>query len=501
MFFLDKIKDIFNRISKKKILQLPEQLPDNFLEKIVINNEKEEHIELPEGELVSFSDEVLDTNSKLAIEKFKHNLQLLIAQAKQKKSIDKFIIIREDDLFPEGWEWSALSKYTNLDTVCTKLSVELRKHYALEKSGIKLYMDMNGIKVPFANKEQILEALSKIDKKIGMIKMPSRFRSTKHFTVNTPLGVTGDYNLVKANRNFIVLDDISNFLNSGYAYSIAYHDAYLDISHESLTISKNAVVLINDDKYNEIMKDEKIATQLKMRKVVRFKGDENVAVGMILTELGALPSKVGMVYACYDSETKEILDNGIRKLAEENGLFYNKSHAGRDGHFSNYYDDKNRDYEESMKRFTIFLRKSFPNEQELFLEDLTLSKNIDELINKIGTERLLKVIDEYNEQEENRVSKSLMNYKKDRLNISPKMHQIFVGIVALINDFYRKNGLFVNMENREEIEKEIQTFFQGGSVEEQYEAAKKVYKMLKIREKTIANEHKNISEIGAEGEK
>ena len=42
-------------------------------------------IELPEDELVSFSDEILDTNSRETIEKFKHNLEILRKRAKEKE--------------------------------------------------------------------------------------------------------------------------------------------------------------------------------------------------------------------------------------------------------------------------------------------------------------------------------------------------------------------------------------------------------------------------------
>lgn len=131
MRFIDKLKLSLSKIFKRN---------DNFLEEEIIERlpipEVHEPIELPEGELISFSDEVLDTNSNLSTEKLKHNLKILIEKAKEKGKVDKFMLIREDDYFPTDWEWKVSSKNTSLDKICTPLSYELRKAYALEQSGI-----------------------------------------------------------------------------------------------------------------------------------------------------------------------------------------------------------------------------------------------------------------------------------------------------------------------------------------------------------------------------
>ena len=102
-------------------------------------SETDQPIELPNNELAPFTDEVLDTNSRENIEKFKHNLEILIKRAKEKGKVDKFMLIREDDFFPDDWEWRVLSKNTNLEKVATSLSCEIRKAYALEQNGINPY--------------------------------------------------------------------------------------------------------------------------------------------------------------------------------------------------------------------------------------------------------------------------------------------------------------------------------------------------------------------------
>lgn len=453
----------------------------------------------PENELVSFSDEILDTTSTTSLKKFEHNLEILIKRAKQAGKIDKFVLIREDDFFPTDWEWRVLSKNTNLEKVCTPLSYELKKAYALEQIGIEPYMEIMGMKVPNTSDNQITQALSQInDKTFGSVVLPSRFRSTKHFTVNTALGVTGDYNtFVKINRDYIIMDDISTFLKSPYAYSVSYHDAYLDISHESLSISKDAVVLIDDEKYKKIMSNEKVANELAQRRIVRFKGDESKAINMILTEMGALPSK----NAYYDSEIYDILDTSMQELAEENGLFFDKNHGGElnlgNGHFSNYYDEKNQDYEEALKEFISFLRKKFPQQQDLFPEYLKFTPtNSMEIVETLGTADLLEAINEYNESASNRVIETLEEYKEDRKNITPEIHQQFVETIALINDFYKSNTDFETDEIRFLTEEAIQRFLQGETVSEQLEAAREIWQLLpQIAETTIQDGTINLEEF------
>lgn len=492
MKFLDKLKDIFNKIFKRNDIDLSEFLPEEKTIKQlpVPELQKEgiyESILLPEGEIVSFDDEILDTNSKISQEKFIHNLEILMNKAKENGKIDKFILIREDDFFPTGWEWKVLSKNTNLEKVCTSLSYELKKAYALEQLGIEPYREIMGITALNASYEKTNQALKQVDKTLGSVLLPSRFRSTRHFTINTPLEVTGSHNSVKFNRNYIILDDISTFLKSDYAYSVSYHDAYLDVSHESLPISQGAIVLINDENYERIMSDEKTANELSQKKVVRFTGDSDIAIDMILTQMGALPSTVGLQYAHYDNEIHDIIDNSIKNLAKENSLFFDKIHGGKlelgEGHFSNYYDDKNKDYLHSIKEFTSFLRERFPEQEELFPEYLTFTGKYSEeicteIVYKIGTVNLLKAINEYNELANARLEKTLEEYSQDRKNITPEIHRQFVDTINLINEFYKNEVTFASYKEQSQIEEVIQKFLQGDTVQEQLESAKSVWKLL-----------------------
>ena len=434
---------------------------------------------LPENEIVCFPGEVLDATSPELIERYKHNLKILIAKAKKDRKVDTFKLIREDDFFPIGWEWRVLSKNTEVELGNIPLSLEVRDAYALEQHGYDPYKKSKEMFIPHIQDRNtvIQQCLKGTDINLAAILLPARFRSTKHFTINTPLEVTGSYNQVPMKRDYIIIDDIDSFLSSGYAYSVAYRDAYLDISHESLPISPNAVVLIDDEKYERIVSDERIAKELEQRRVIRYRGDEAVAINMILTEMGVLPSQVSPYHAEYDSDIRSILETSISNLAKNNQLLFQRGHASvinpKHGHFSSYYDDKNKDYESEIEEFYNFLRAKFPEHLEL-LKSGSVKNNMD-IVYEIGTENLLQAIREYNESVQTRIEQRREEYINDRKSITPDIHQIFVDTVALINCCYKdceNYGLY------SEAEESIRKFFQAGTVAEQLEAAQVVGKLL-----------------------
>lgn len=490
MKIFNRLKDLFRRIFKEKEDNKLKFLPEEVIVKTPISRtEKLTNIDLPKDQLVPFSDEILDTTSEVSIEKLKHNLEILMKKAKETKKVDKFMLIREDNFFPTDWEWRVLSKNTNLEKIITSISYELRKVLALEQIGISPYLKIGNKRVfnP-ALEYKATQALSQLDNTIGTVLLPSRFRSTKHFTINTPLAVTGDYNTtITANRDFIIIDEMNAFLKSEYGYSVSYHDAYLDISHESLPISENAVVLINNENYERIMRDQMIADQLTQRRIVRYKGNEVLAINMILTEMGVLPSRVDSSYAKYDQEIFSILDNSIKSLADENGLFFDKIHSSEElkdgGHFSNYYDEKNNDYEIAVDEFLNFINQKILEQPELSAENLNITKNNSaEIVEKVGTTRLLEFIDEYNELVNNRFKIALTAFKQDRKNITPEIHKQFTETMSLINDFYKTVPQYKSMDAKFQIEESIRRFIQADTVNEQLEAAQSVRELIDDKE-------------------
>lgn len=423
------------------------------------------------------SNGVLDTNSTLAIRKMQHNLKILVEKTKQEGKISQFMLIRDDDFFPYDWEWRVSSKATCLEKVALNLSLELKKQYALEKAGLVKYT--LGMQLP-VTEEETENALSQIDKELGNLYVPVHFRSTKHFTVNTPLGVTGKYNAVAQNRKFTIMDNINFFLSSKYSYSIAYHDAYLDVTHESLPISKEAIVLIEESKYPEVIKNPIISEQLKSRKVIVYRGDEFVAINMVLSEQGILPSQIGDNYFHYDDEVKVIIEQSIQDLAKTNHLLYDQSHGGKNGHFTDFFDGKNLDYSNSIEQFVQFLKSKFPNHSQIITTQ-TIQNAIfaSQIVETIGTQDLLNAIEEYNLIMQKQLQNDLEAYKMDRRKITPEISELFQKTVERIQTYYSCNEKkCYSLEIQIQIEEAIQHFYQDHTVQEQLISANTIWNTL-----------------------
>ncbi len=464
---------LFDKIFKKKE---PEVV------KVIIppTNRSEINLNLPDGELVPFEGDILNTASMENIAIFKHNLGVLISKTKSAGKVEKFMLIREDDYFPENWKWRASCSSTVMEEYIFSLSIAIRRAYALEQAGIN--NKMNGLEIPIDPKT-MAKALSNVDVKTGFVYMPSHFRSTKHFTINTPLGVTGSYNTVSTNRNFTIIDSADNFLSSGYGYSLAYYDAYLDVSHEALDISSEAIVLIEKSHFEKMKNDQQLMNMLFQRKVVIYEGDETVAINMLLAQMGALPSQIGSFYAEYDDDLKQIINASIIDLAYRNNLLYNQSHAAymnpENGHFSNHFDDYNHDHIDFFNEFIAFMQTKFPEHQNLFtISSINDSERSSSIVNAIGTEALLEAIREYNEKALPAFRVRNAVYIKDHDNISFEDHNAILQTVHLISETYSINMEFDTPEKKALLEEAIRRFYQLPTVQDQLEAAKIVWDIL-----------------------
>ena len=395
----------------------------------------------------------IDTKSSESIEKYKRNLEYLISQAREKNKIDKFVIIRSDDFFPDDYLWRPNSKYTNYEF---RTLVNLCK-YSTIPSGRKGF-----ISSIFKRKEVISE-----HSEIETISLcyPVKFRSTKHFTINTALKLTSSYNAVKLDRDFTIIDNIDNFLCSGYGYSLSAYDAYLDVTHEPLKISDNAIVLISSDKFLELKNDQELMDKILKRRLIVYDGDISDAINMILTENGILPINPGYEY---DDGLHKIIEDSLKKLCIEYNLEYGRSH-GFNGHFTSLIDQYDDDAEDVLNEFIIFL-----NNNQGF--DVITRKQIQVLgnrawvdcVEKIGYETFKKIVDVFNEKKKCEILANKEKYLNDRNNISPDVSSLFKEALRLIR-LYEKEISFSNENDL--ITKHIIKFFLSPDLKEQVDAA------------------------------
>lgn len=457
--------------------------------KLSLDNKSSEYVTVgiknlnfPSGEvsfesddITTFTDcEVLDTTDPLNIAKYKNNLKLLVEFARQDGRINKFALIRNDDFFPSDWKWYVSCSDTAMELEGSILTYELRRCIAMQNTGMPTGLDVdnfifNDLLIP---DEKIKEQLDLLDKSLGRILRPTHFRSTKHFTVNTPLSYTGEYNFVDSDRTFTVIDDMTNFLNSKYGYSASYRDAYLDVTHEPLAISENAIVLIEEEKYKRLLENEEMVRELGDRKVIVYRGDSAVAINMILTEKGILPSRPGNCYTVYDDDVLKLLESSMQELCASNNLTYNQGHGnldGKGGHFTDNYDSLNHEHECYKDEFLNFLKSRLPDCRDvlspiIFKDSVAAIKAIE----VIGTDRLLSAIDEYNKTVTAQFKKQYKSYKENRMTVTPEISSIFKTTVRAIDLYYQENDGSLISESDKNL---IQMFYHSRNVENQLLAA------------------------------
>lgn len=438
----------------------------------------DENIDFRSDTIVSISNqEVLDADDPVNIAKCKSNIRYLISKAKECGYIDQFRLIREDDFFPNDWLWRVASKDTGREFAKSRIASELRMAKVSDNLKKKHgQMDL-GFDIPFSRDEEI-EELGKIDLLYGRIYEPYKFRSTKHFTINTPLSFTGNYNFVASDRNFIIIDKMDNFLNSQYGYSLDYLDAYLDVTHEGLPISMEAIVLIEDSKYDRIVSNSEIKEYLKERKVIRFRGDEGFAVNMVLSEMGVLPYKPGMGIE-YDEDLSNIMNDSLKNICIDYDLDYKQGHGnidGKGGHFSDLYDRMNNEREEFENEFIEFLRNDLGVDSQVISDDFW--NNPDQAIKKIGYERIVNSINKYNQITMENMPSVLENYESERNTINPEIHELFVNTLKNIRNLYHNYSHIEIGNYSSELVDEIKKFFHSNSVSDQILAAEEVNNLI-----------------------
>lgn len=417
----------------------------------------------------------INTTSDEELSDYLDRLKNLAKEAKEKGSIDKFFLIHEDDYFPYEYQWMPTCENTQLELTSTNLSSYLRDEILHDL----LNDHPDGFYIPVPD-EVLEEKRKEIPIDLGNLLAPAHFRSTKHFTVNTPLGYTHRYNQVKSKRKFIIIDSAQAFLDSPYHYSIGYFDAYLDVTHEFLPISKQAVILMSEENYNNSLNDKKLQDALAKRNVVVFTGDESLAINMYLTTLGVLPNLPGNPYMelAYDSEIQNILEQSIQDLANRYNLLYNQGHGnidGKGGHFSDLYDEIHKGIPFFENNVIQFLKKKYPYCSDLFRFHQTFatfikSNDFHKLIQKVGSDEIIRTFNEYNKEALINFNERRKAYIAERSSITKEQHDVFVKTIEAIKDNYNS---FDNLNSIAPgyLQQQMISFFHSYDLKSQYDAA------------------------------
>lgn len=489
---------LFDRFKKKKQEEIITQtIPKEQIPKIeepdIIIEDSDELLEIA-------TTEILDTTSKEAIAKFKHNLKTLYKRLNETGTIEKIVAIRDDDFYPYDDNWVVASNNTTIEETNLQLSTRIRERLAIKQAGLD--KKIGNISIP-PSREEMSEALKKVDKNIASISMPAHFRSTKHFTINTPLGATGAYNGVPTERNFTIIDNADELINSGYTYSIAPRDAYLDVTHEPLKLSNQAIVMIKDEKYEKLKNNKDLIEQLKDKKVIIYHGDETLAIDMVLTQIGVIPTRVGTAY--YEDPiglANQKTEEKLKRIAAEKNILYDQSHGGEKfGHFTSHLDDLNPDWNNAIIDLELFLKEKFPN-IPITSSSITKIEGIDKLIDLAGEEQLIKAIQEYNVVVHNKIDSARKKHIEERTSLPEDISNMFKQTVKRINNFYKNNEkVNYTADELRSLEEDIRLFFQAPTVEEQLQKASIILKSMSNRKNNELNDMLNDSDKEIEEER
>lgn len=436
--------------------------------------------------------EYLDLNDQKILDDFKKNLDFLIRKAKADGIITRFAIVRDDDFLPLDWKWRSNSMYTQLEYGDCFLSSTLRDALRfkeiekLRKENVKNRQTTkpleHSVKIPPTEKEKQWSIL-KVSNSIGKILIPSRFRLTKHFTINTPLSHTGDYNSVNANRNFVFIDDASLFFDSPYAFTANYNDGYIDTIHEPLPISQKAIIMIAKEKYDSLIKNPEISKALSDRKLIVFTGDEGLAINIVLAQNGYLPVKFGLNYAVHDTELSEIIKESMITKCSQKSIPYD---IGHNEHFSDRLSDNSEEFAIQNKLLYDFLRDqlpgceqdipSFPLEFHCFDQSCT-----NKIISKVGTDYLLAIIQKFNEYQKEIFEKRNQEFIEYQQSLTAQQLEYFRKIALLIRRTIANNkdsGKYLDNQ----VSSLLNSFYAMSNFEAQFDAAQQLEEVLKEKD-------------------
>ncbi len=117
------------------------------------------------------------------------------------------------------------------------------------------------------------------------------YRDTKHFTIN---GISSDiddciYNSTFTDRPIVIIESFKEKISDNRLVNINPVDTFFDLHDSRMKVSDNAVILINEEVYNNMIKDDVINEYLSKMNVVIFKGSITVSTDVVLLSLGIMP--------------------------------------------------------------------------------------------------------------------------------------------------------------------------------------------------------------------
>lgn len=234
--------------------------------------------------------------------------------------------------------------------------------------------------------------------------LSTQYRSTLHFTLNGLVTSHSKGNF--DNRKFIILDGLSKHLGIDDFRSIRSEDTFI---HGTVPISKDAIIMIDEDNYQTLLQEN---PWLETYNVALYKGDQKIAVEIMLTQLGIVSEKI-MTDSEEYSQTSPLLHKYFEEVTNIYGIeemkhFYSPEYRSDDEKSAILWQIYNKRF------FTSFFQRLGLTEEEITtnlryflstnISDFDKDDSFKRFIQHMGLDNYYKFVAEYNNELKNAVN-------------------------------------------------------------------------------------------------
>lgn len=118
------------------------------------------------------------------------------------------------------------------------------------------------------------------------------YRDTKHFTVNAlSSNVSRMFmpSIIFNDRPIIIIEPMKERIDNGLLVNLNPVDTFFDLHDTCMKVSDNAILLIGEDKYKELIEKDEYKKMLNTHKIYLFRGEPKIACDIVLLHSGILP--------------------------------------------------------------------------------------------------------------------------------------------------------------------------------------------------------------------
>lgn len=323
---------------------------------------------------------LIDTTDARQVYEYKSKKEELQSQIKDKGyTADDFALIRTTDYLEEDHILKAICKVpfvTNLNNVPATVMYRI----LMEQYNFNIYND---------EEDEKLEKLNRIYSPLS-----TQYRSTIHFALNGLVSshTKGNFD----NKNFIIIDKLSHHLGKDDIRSIRMEDTFIN---GEVPLSNDAIVLINEQKYKSLIEQY---PWISTYNIILYRGDEKMAVEMLLTSIGIVAEKIETHSAAY-SERTQLYNDFFDKVSkdydiEQDKHCYSKEYREDDEKNLIIWEIYERDFYNKLFNYFNIDTNAIEYLTSLHISEAKQEELFKNIILKIGVDKYKQFVLEYNKE-------------------------------------------------------------------------------------------------------